>query len=58
MDWEGLKTAYLDRERARPAITAETIRARLFARPRPRLALPNGRAAPQTFDGPEPLPLP
>lgn len=48
----------LDRERERLPVTAAEIRARLYSRPRPRLALADGRVAPQTYDLDEPLPLP
>jgi len=50
--------ADLDRERMRRPVTAAEIRTRLYSRPRPRLALADGRVAPQTYDLDEPLPLP
>lgn len=50
--------AALDRERTRAPITAAELRARLYAHPRPRRALADGRVAPQTYDLDEPLPLP
>jgi hypothetical protein len=50
--------ADLERERERLPVTADAIRARLYARPLPRRALADGRVAPQTYASEDPLPLP
>jgi hypothetical protein len=50
--------ADLDRERMRRPVTADEIRARLFARPLPIRSLADGRSAPQAYAQPDPLPLP
>lgn len=56
--WQRRILAALDRERARPPITAADLRDRLFARPRARLALADGRLGPQSYAPVDPLPLP
>lgn len=56
--WQSRILATLERERSRPPITAAELRARLYAHPRPRRAIADGRLGPQSYAPVDPLPLP